>query len=54
MKNSKVLYKLLLALFWTLVIAFLAIYCYALIKYSNVPISEMPGWVAWLLFSPRG
>lgn len=54
MKNSKVLYKLLLALFWTLVIAFFAVYCYALVKYSNVPISEMPVWVAWLLFSPRG
>lgn len=53
MKNSKVLYKLLITFFWVLAAAFLAVYGYTLITYGNTPVSEMPGWVAWLFFSPR-
>ena len=36
-----------------ILVALVVLYVYALIKYGNVPISELPTWAWWLLKSGK-
>ena len=40
---------IIVAVVFLLVVALIVLYVYALTKYGNVPISELPTWVWWLL-----
>lgn len=59
MKEDIILKIIMTFLFIVFVIAMLmlvglvVLYVYALIKYGNVPISELPTWAWWLLKSGK-
>ena len=42
-------YLFLCALPFILVIGYLILYTYCIVKYGNVPISELPSWVYFIL-----
>ena len=53
MKNKRgfTLYEIMLIILIGICVAFGVFYFYALIKYANTPVSEMPVWVWWMLQS---
>ena len=51
MKNKqRAIMALLVAIFTAAVLAIIGLGIWVNIEYANVPISEVPLWVAWLLF----
>ena len=44
---------ILFAIAMLMLVALVVLYVYALIKYGNVPINELPTWAWWILKSGK-
>ena len=49
LKTILIFLGILFVIAMLLVVTLIVTYVYALIKYGNVPMSELPTWVWWLL-----